>query len=88
MSRRAPGQAAVELLAMIPVLVLVGLLAWQLTAVLAAGLEAQEDVRARAMGAAGASGRIAVVTATVSVPGLLPGMRGLRVPARAAVRTP
>ena len=89
MSDRARGQAAIELLAMIPALVLVGLLAWQLMAVIGAGLGAQEAVRARALRTpGGAAGRVVVVSATVSVPPVLPGMTGLSVPARVGVRTP
>ena len=48
------GQATVELLVVIPVLVLVGLLAWQLVAVLAAGFRAEQRVRAEGLRAAGA----------------------------------
>lgn len=87
--RRPPrGQAAVEVLAAIPLLVLAGLLAWQLMAVLAAGLRAERDVRARAMAASGPAGGVVVVTATAPVPTVLPGVRGLRVPARAGIRVP
>ena len=50
-SRRQRGQAAVELLAAVPLVILAGLLAWQLVAVLAAGLRAEERVARR--GAAG-----------------------------------
>jgi len=85
---RARGQAAVELLASIPLLVLVGLLAWQLVGVLAAGMKAQERVRAEALRAVGASGRTVMVSAAARVPAVLPGVDGLRVRARAAVRTP
>lgn len=86
--RRSQGQAAVELLASIPVLVLVGLLAWQLVGVLAAGLRAQERVRAEALRAVSLSGRTVLVSATAQVPPILPGLEGMRVRARAAVRTP
>jgi hypothetical protein len=82
------GQAAVELLAAIPLLVLVGLLAWQLVGVLAAGMRAQERVREEALRALGASGRTITVAATARVPSILPGVEGMRVRARAAVRAP
>ncbi len=86
--RGARGQAAVELLVAIPVLVLVGLVAWQLVGVLAAGFRAEAEVRAQALRAAGAAGRTLVVSATERVPQLLPGVAGLRIHARAAVRAP
>jgi hypothetical protein len=76
------------MLAMIPVLVLVALLGWQLAAVIGAGLRAQEDVRARALVTAGGSGRVVVVTAAEAVGVVLPGLDGLRVGARIGVRAP
>jgi hypothetical protein len=85
---RSRGQAAVELLAAIPVVIIAGLLAWQLVAVLAGGLRAQERVRAEGLRATGAPGETVVVTASAAVPQLLPGARGLRVRARAGVRVP
>ena len=85
---RSRGQAAVELLAAIPVVVIAGLLAWQLVAVLAGGLRAQEQVRAEGLRATGVRGQTVVVTASARVPQLLPGLGGLRVRARAAVRAP
>ena len=85
---RQAGQAAVELLAAIPILVVAGLLAWQLVGVLAAGFRAELRVRAEALEAAGAAGRTVLVSATERVPALLPGVGGLRVTARAAVRVP
>ena len=90
MRRRAEcGQAAVELLAMIPVLIVVGLLAWQLAAVIATGLRAQAEVRVRAVQAvAHVAGEHVTVSVRVPVPSVLPGLGGLAVPARAGVRTP
>ncbi len=85
---RQAGQAAVELLAAIPVLVLAGLLAWQLAGVLAAGFRAEQRVRLEALQAAGAAGRTALVSASERVPALIPGTAGLRVVARAAIRLP
>jgi hypothetical protein len=83
---RSRGQAAVELLAAIPIVVIAGLLAWQLVAVLAGGLRAQERVREEGLRATGAPGQTVVVTASARVPQLLPGVRGLHVRARAGVR--
>ena len=85
--RRQRGQASLELLAMVPLVLLAALLGWQLVAVLAAGLHAQEDARTRAMRATG-EGEVRTVSATVPVPRVLPGARGLRIVARAGVRTP
>jgi len=82
------GQASIELLAMVPLLILAGLLAWQLMAVLVAGLHAQDDVRARALRAGPSPAGVTVVAATVAVPPLLPGVRGLRIRASAGIRTP
>lgn len=82
------GQAAVELIAAVPLVILAGLVAWQLVAVLAAGLRAEERVRAEALRAAGPAGRLVPVAASARVPAVLPGLGGLRVTARAAVRAP
>jgi hypothetical protein len=82
------GQASLELIAFIPVLVIAGLLGWQLMAVIATGLRAQEQVRVEALQAVVAGGRTLILSATVPVPVVLPGATGLRVSARAAVRTP
>jgi hypothetical protein len=84
----ARGQAALELLAALPLLVAAALLAWQLVAVLGAAATAQERARARALAAGGPPGRVVTVSATVPVPAFLPGVDGLAVRARAAVRTP
>ena len=89
MRRRGPGgQAAVEVLALLPVLVVVALAGWQLTAVVTAALRADEHVRRDALGASGGGGRVVVVDAAADVPAFLPGLRGVRVPARVGVRTP
>jgi hypothetical protein len=85
---RASGQAALELLAVVPLLVLAVLLAWQLAAVIGAGLRAEERVRRDALGTTGAPGRLTTVGATVAVPALLPGADGLAIRARAVVRAP
>lgn len=85
--RRAAGQAAVELVALVPVLLAVGLLAWQLVAVIGAGLRAEEQARQRGLRAAGGGG-VATIAVSEPVPSLVPGARGLRIGARASVRTP
>jgi hypothetical protein len=83
-SRR--GQAGVELLALVPVLVAAVLLAWQLIALLAAAGRAQDRARADALAATGPAGRALTVRAQVTLPGLLPGLGPrLVVPARAVV---
>jgi hypothetical protein len=84
--RRPAGQASVELIALVPVLLAVGLLAWQLVAVIGAGLRAEE--RARQQGLRAGGGGVATVSVSEPVPALLPGVRGLRIGARASVRTP
>jgi Flp pilus assembly protein TadG len=89
MSRRRPGrgQAAVEMLALLPLLALVALMGWQLAAVVAAGMRAQDEVRTAALRAEG-SGRVVTVGAAADVGVLVPGLGHLRVPARIGVRTP
>ena len=86
-ARDGRGQAAVEVLALLPLLVVVALVGWQLAAVVTAALRADERVRRDALGAAG-GGRVVVVDTAVRVPAFLPGVRGVRVPARVGVRTP
>ena len=90
MRRRAgrEGQAAVELLVAIPLVVLAALMAWQLVAVLGAGMRAEQRVRAEALRAVGATGRTVVVSAAARVPTVLPGVDGLTIRSRAAVRAP
>ena len=85
--RAGRGQAAVEVLALVPLLVVVALLGWQLAAVVTAALRADEQVRRDALGATG-GGRVVVVDTAARVPAFLPGVRDLRVPARVGVRTP
>lgn len=87
MRRRSPGQASIELIAMVPFVVLVGLLSWQLMAVIGAGLRAQESVRAAAIRAEG-PGTSVVVSETVPVPVILPGLPRGEISARVGVRTP
>ncbi len=87
--RAARGQAVIEVLALAPVLIIVGLLAWQLLAVIATGLRAQAEVRVRAVEAVGhVAGDHIVVSVRIRVPAVLPGLEGMGVPARVGVRTP
>ena len=90
MRRRAErGQSSVELLALIPVLIVIGLLGWQLSSVVVTGLRAQAEVRARAVKAVAAyADRQVIISVLLPVPGVLPGMEALRVPARVGIRTP
>jgi hypothetical protein len=86
--RRASGQAAIELLALVPLVLAAAVLAWQLVAVMRAGAAAQEAARGRALEAAGAPGATLSARASSPVPAFLPGLGGLSVGARAAVRAP
>lgn len=90
MRRRSQrGQSSIELLALVPVLIVVGLLGWQLASVIGTGLRAQAQVRAEAVKAvARATDHQVVVSVLLPVPGVLPGMDALRVPARIGIRTP
>lgn len=80
------GQVALELLAALPLLLAVALVAWQLVAVLGAALDATERARVGALRSAG-SGGVVAVHEVVKVPSFLPGTGGLKVAARSAVRT-
>jgi hypothetical protein len=81
------GQAALELLATVPVVVLAALAAWQFAAVIAAGIDASGRARAAAMERSAGSGLVRI-DEQVAVPVVLPGVRGLTLRARAAVRFP
>ena len=80
------GQASVELIALVPVLVAIVLLVWQLAVLVRGALQAQERARAAALSQAGDG--IITVAASVRVPALLPGVGALHLPARAVVRAP
>lgn len=83
------GQASIEVLALVPVMVLLLLAAVQVMAMLAGVSAAQDDARARAMSVAGAAGTTAVVTGTATIP-VLPGL-GWHLPmasVRVGVRVP
>ncbi len=84
--RRCRGQASIEAIALVPAMVLVVLMGWQLAVLVRGALIAQEQVRALALPAQG-FGTVRV-DASVRVPTLLPGLGGLRIPVRAVVRAP
>jgi hypothetical protein len=80
------GQASVELIALVPVLVGILVLVWQLAVVVRGALVAQDRVREAAL-APGLHGTVHVHGA-VRVPTLLPGLGELAVPFRGVVRAP
>lgn len=80
------GQASIEALALIPLLVLTVLLVWQLVVLVVGSLVAFERVRSEAVAARGSS--TVVVREMMAVPSLLPGVGSLRMPVRAVVRAP
>lgn len=80
------GQASVELIALVPLLVAVVVLVWQLAVLVRGAQLAQERARAAALSLHGDG--IVTVSTSVHVPTLLPGVGTLRVPARAVVRAP
>lgn len=86
MRRGCHGQASVEAIALVPVMLAVVLLGWQLAVLVRGSLIAQEQVRALALPAYG-DGTIRV-SASVRVPTLLPGAGELRIPVRAVVLAP
>ena len=83
---RARGQAAVEVLAAVPVLLVAGLLAWQLAAAAWASVAAEEALRRAALRAGGPPGAMVTLSVAVPVPG--PLASGLRATARGVVRLP
>ena len=87
MRRRAAGQAAIELLAAVPIVLAAGVVAWLLVGVLWAGIRAEEEVRRQALEAPPGAGWV-TVTARAPVPALAPSLAGLEVRARGAVRAP
>ena len=84
--RAAAGQAAVELLAALPVLLLAALMAWQLAVVGRAAVEAEEQLRRQGLRASGPAGSTVPLQVAVPVPG--PLAAGVRVRAVGAVRLP
>lgn len=84
--RRCSGQASVEAIALVPVMVAAVVLVWQLAVLVRGAMIAQERVRELALPAAG-RGTVQVHTA-IAVPALLPGVDRLQIPVRAVVRAP
>jgi hypothetical protein len=81
------GQGALEVVAAVPLVALAALVAWQLVAVIGAGLAATERARAQAMEHRTGHG-VSHFEQRVAVPRVLPIGAGLTVSARAAVRRP
>lgn len=83
------GQASLEVLALLPVLIGLALAAVYVAALLAAAGQSQDRARAAAMRATGTPGAVVTVTAASrATPSLLPGAAGARWRVRAAVRLP
>jgi len=91
--RRGPacqtGQASLEVLALLPVLIAVALAGVYVAGLLASVGQSQDRARAAAMRASGASGEVVTVTgaSTVRAPGLA-GAGAAKWRVRAAVRLP
>jgi hypothetical protein len=85
--RRSGGQASVEAIAAVPIVVAVVLMAWQLAVLVRGAIVAHEHLR---IAAAAAQGRgTLTVTSTVAVPALLPGLgTRIRIAARGVVAAP
>lgn len=77
------GQATVEAIAAIPVVVAVVLGAWQLAAVVRGAILVQERLAAEARAERGTGTR--TLTAAVAVPSLVPGVRRITIRVRGAV---
>lgn len=84
--RRARGQASLEVLAAVPLLIVAVLVGWQLVALVRGAMLAQEDARARALHASG-RGQVSV-QATRRVRSVLPGVGELRVRVTAVTQAP
>ena len=83
------GQAALEVVALLPLLVGLALLAVQVASVLGAASHAQDRARAKALQATGRPGEMVAVEASARPPALVAlGSRGGAVRVRAAVRVP
>lgn len=82
--RAAAGQAALELLVCAPLILLAGVVAWQVAAAMWAGIRAEEAVRREGLRASGSG--VVEVRAAADVPDLL--VPGGRVVVRARVVAP
>ncbi len=86
---REMGQASIEVLSLLPVLVLLAVAAVQVAAMLAAASGAQDDARRRAVGATGRSGALVTVTGVAPMPAMPMLGHGFDpATARAAIRLP
>ncbi len=81
------GQASLELLALLPIIVGAALVAVQVAGMLAASSAAQDRARSRAMQASGPSGTVLTVTGAARAPAL-PGLAMGHVRVAASVRAP
>ncbi|MEI7794949.1 MAG: hypothetical protein WCI83_09935 [Thermoleophilia bacterium] len=68
--RREMGQASIEVLSLLPVLVLLAIAAVQVASMLAAASGAQDDARRRAVAATGRSGAMVTVTGVARMPAM------------------
>lgn len=85
MRHRHRGQAAIEALAVVPLLALVIVMAWQLAVIVRGAVMANDEVRAKALQQQSGA---ATVTVGREIPSLVPGTRRLTVVARARVDVP
>lgn len=87
--RTSEGQATVEMLVLLPVLVIAALVAVQVVGMLAAASRAQDSARQRALVATGGTGATARVEGVARPPRLLPlGPRPDAITVRVGVRIP
>jgi len=87
--RREKGQASIEVLSLVPVLVLLAIAAVQVATMLAAASAAQDDARQRAVAATGPSGAMVTVVGTARMPAMPAlGRRFDPATARAGIRLP
>lgn len=88
-ARGHAGQASLEVLALVPLLIGVALAAVYVAGLLAAAGESQDRARAAALRATGEGGAMVTVTGASRVPAIgLPGAGSPRWRVRAAVRLP
>jgi hypothetical protein len=85
--RASAGQASVEAIAAVPLVVAAILMAWQLAVLVRGAIVAQDHLRAAAVDARGRG--TLTVSSTVAVPALLPGLgTRIRISARGTVVAP
>ena len=87
--RREMGQASIEVLSLVPILVLLAIAAVQVAAMLAAASAAQDDARQRALAVTGPSGAMVTVTGAAPIPAMPAlGRRFDPATARTGIRIP